>query len=166
MVEPSPVEPAAREPRAEPSSGVDLRRELGEARALTIKTNNLASALNAEVKSIGRRLDQRERAVLLNSAVAYVLFVALLGGAFYVVHRMRVERAEFEKDGSLREAAAARAELTHLQKRDEFYLAAALDQAKKREQARAEYQKFLVRYPQHKFAGLARRRVVELQQGK
>jgi len=277
----------------------DPRRELAEIRALAIKTNNLASTLNAEVKAITRRLDLRERLLTLNSAVAYVLFVAVLAGGFYIAHRLRVERSDLEKDGALREAAAVREELGQIRKRDEerrrgeekayelyqllrggkaresvarypdvsrerlsrteadvlrdavargrqdlaysafdagrqayaagqwkraaqdfkraveieaapphaaqlyylygislyklgdylgataeleraiekgaertvqndagFYLAAALDQAKKRDRAKAEYRKFMERHPQSKFFGTARRRLTELEAAK
>jgi tetratricopeptide (TPR) repeat protein len=276
----------------------DPRREVVESRALSIKTNNLVSALSAEIKTVAHRLDHRERRMVLNSAVAYVLFVVLLAGAFYVIHHTRLEHAEIEKDGALREAAAIREQLAQVNKRDEergrgetrafelyqllrggkvrdavsrypeiarerlsrteaevlreavlrarqdlaassfdagrqaygasqwkratqefrrsveadpapahaatlyylygislykvgdfagaareleraiehgaernvhddagFYFAAALDQAKQRDRAKAEYQKFLQKFPGHRFAGPARRRLVELSTG-
>jgi TolA-binding protein len=105
--------------RVEVAPSVDLRRELAEVRALAIKTNNLAATLNAELKAIGRRLEHRERLLTLNSAVAYVLFVVVLAGGFYVAHRLRIDRAEFEKDGALREAATVREELAQVRKREE-----------------------------------------------
>jgi TolA-binding protein len=287
------------EVRSEPTASIDPRREVAELRALAIKTNNLVTALGADLKSISRRLDQRERTLTLNSAIAYVLFVVLLGGGLYLVHRLRVDRADFEKDAALREAAGAREALAQAQRRDEarrqgearayelyqllrggrardavskypevsrerlsrteaevlrdgvargrqelaysafeagrqaygqsswkraaqelrraieidpspphaaqlyylygialfkladypaaaseleravekgaernvqndagFYLAAALDQAKKRDRAKAEYRKFLTKYPQSHFAGTARRRLTELEAAK
>jgi tetratricopeptide (TPR) repeat protein len=95
------------------------RREVMELRAVLIKTSNQVGALSADLKGISRRLEQRERALTVNSAVAYVLFVFLLAGGFYLVHRLRVERAEFEKDGALREAAAVREELAQVLRREE-----------------------------------------------
>ena len=113
------AEPDEREIKVDAVLPGDPRRELQEIRALVIKTNNLAATLNAEVKSIARRLDHRERLLTLNSAVAYVLFAVTLAGGFYIAHRLRVERADLEKDGALREAAAVREELAQVRKRDE-----------------------------------------------
>ncbi|HEY3359591.1 MAG TPA: outer membrane protein assembly factor BamD [Polyangia bacterium] len=114
MLAPDPLDA-----KAEPTSSIDPKREVAELRALAIKTNNLVTALNADLKGIGRRLEQRERTLTLNSAVAYVLFVVLLGGGFYVAHRLRVDRADFEKEAALREAAASREALGQTQRAGE-----------------------------------------------
>jgi TolA-binding protein len=56
----------------------EIKREIVESRALTIKTNNLVNALAADVKSIARRQQGYERRFFVNSATAYVVTVAVL----------------------------------------------------------------------------------------
>src|SRR5258706_1162265 len=55
-----------------------VKREIVESRALSIKTNNLVNALAADLKSISKRQQGAERKVVLNSATAYVVTIALL----------------------------------------------------------------------------------------
>ena len=45
-----------------------VKREIVESRALTIKTNNLVNALAADLKSISKRQQGSERRVLVTSA--------------------------------------------------------------------------------------------------
>jgi TolA-binding protein len=56
----------------------EIKREIVESRALTIKTNNLVNALAADLKSISKRQQGAERKVVLNSATAYVVTIAVL----------------------------------------------------------------------------------------
>ena len=49
-----------------------------ESRALSIKTNNLVNALAADLKSISKRQQGAERKVVINSATAYVVTIAIL----------------------------------------------------------------------------------------
>src|SRR5689334_11221824 len=58
----------------------ELRKEVNESRALTIKTHNMIGQLGADLKTLGKRQDRYERGLSLNSFVAYVLFTILLGG--------------------------------------------------------------------------------------
>jgi len=58
----------------------ELKKEIIEARALIIKSNNILNSLAAEVRSIARRQAGYERRMSWNSIVAYVLFVALAYG--------------------------------------------------------------------------------------
>ena len=53
----------------------DIKREIIESRGLVIKTNNLTSALSADIKSIAKRQQGYERRISWNSAVAYLVFV-------------------------------------------------------------------------------------------
>ncbi len=55
----------------------ELKKEVLESRGLVIKTNNLANALLADIKSIAKRQHTFERRSNWNGAVAYVLFAAL-----------------------------------------------------------------------------------------
>ena len=56
----------------------EIKREIAESRALSIKTNNLVNALAADLKSISKRQQGAERKVVINSATAYVVTIAIL----------------------------------------------------------------------------------------
>ena len=56
----------------------EIKREIVESRALTIKTNNLVNALAADLKSIAKRQQGYERRFFVNSAAAYVVTVTVL----------------------------------------------------------------------------------------
>jgi TolA-binding protein len=56
----------------------EIRREIVESRALTIKTNNLVNALAADLKSIAKRQQGYERRFFVNSAAAYVVTITVL----------------------------------------------------------------------------------------
>jgi tetratricopeptide (TPR) repeat protein len=89
-----------------------LASEVADTRKQMIKTANILGNLSADVRSVGRQHQQERRGLTLNSAAAYVLFVALLGSGFYFVYRSQMERLDYEKDNLVREHAAA---LTKLQ---------------------------------------------------
>jgi TolA-binding protein len=55
-----------------------VKREIVESRALTIKTNNLVNALAADLKSISKRQQGSERRVLMTSATGYVVTIAII----------------------------------------------------------------------------------------
>lgn len=55
-----------------------VKREIVESRALTIKTNNLVNALAADLKSISKRQQGSERRVLMTSATSYVVTIAII----------------------------------------------------------------------------------------
>src|SRR5258706_658394 len=56
----------------------EVKREIVESRALTIKTNNLVNALAADLKSISKRQQGSERRVLVTSATAYVVTIIVI----------------------------------------------------------------------------------------
>ena len=56
----------------------EIKREIVESRALTIKTNNLVNALAADLKSIAKRQQGYERRFFVNSAAAYVVTITVL----------------------------------------------------------------------------------------
>jgi len=62
----------------------EIKREIIESRGLIIKTHNATTSLAADVKSIARRQAGYERRFIVNSAVAYALFVALTFGGLYL----------------------------------------------------------------------------------
>jgi TolA-binding protein len=95
----------------------ELGHQVEETRKQMIKTSNLVGNLAAEVKAVARQHQPERRGLSVNSAVAYVLFVAIIGSAFYFVYRSQVERLDVEKNALLREHTAARASLETLQKK-------------------------------------------------
>lgn len=109
----------------------EIKREIIESRGLIIKTNNITAALSADVKSIARRQAGYERRITVNSATAYVLFVAVIFGGI-----------KLWLDASIRET---RAEIRGLQRTDEQSrreLAAALRDKEERAQLDARAQAF------------------------
>jgi tetratricopeptide (TPR) repeat protein len=95
-----------------------LAVEVAETRKQMIKTANILGNLSADVRSVGRQHQQDRRGLTLNSAAAYVLFVALLGSGFYFVYRSQMERLDHAKDTlvsehdvALTKLKSARAEL-------------------------------------------------------
>lgn len=84
-----------------------------------IKTTNALGNLSAEVKTFGRQHQQQRRGINLNSAAAYVLFVALVAAGFYFVYRSQVERFDAEKAALVREHAAAQTKLAAMRKTEE-----------------------------------------------
>ena len=53
----------------------EVKKEIVEIRSLVIRTNNLTSALGADLKTVAKKQKTYERRMLWNSDVAYVLFV-------------------------------------------------------------------------------------------
>jgi tetratricopeptide (TPR) repeat protein len=82
--------------------------ELPETEDMATRTHAAVVTLAATLEKLAARLDRRERRVDLNSFAAYVLFTVLLGAAFYLLYRSRVELLHAERDAAL----TARAEAT------------------------------------------------------
>jgi TolA-binding protein len=74
----------------------EIRREIVESRALSIKTNNLVNALAADLNSIAKRQQGYERRMIVHSSVTYVVSIAglLLLGKVFVDARVEAVRAE------------------------------------------------------------------------
>lgn len=73
---------------------LDIKREIIESRGLVIKTNNLANALSADIRSIGKRQQGYERRLAWNSATAYIVFVVVVFVALKFVVDARVDAIE------------------------------------------------------------------------
>src|SRR3954463_6954905 len=69
----------------------EIKREIIESRGLVIKTNNLANALSADIKSIAKRQQQYERRISWNSATAYIVFVVVVFAALKFAVDARVD---------------------------------------------------------------------------
>ena len=74
----------------------EIRREIVESRAVSIKTNNLVNALSADLNSIAKRQQGYERRMIVHSSVTYAVSIAglLLLGKVFVDARVDAVRAE------------------------------------------------------------------------
>lgn len=95
----------------------ELRREVVESRSLTIKTNNLVNALAADLKSMGKRQQVRERGVWLNNATIYVVSVGVLLVVLKIAWDARVEAVTTSANARLAKLEGVQAELDALKAR-------------------------------------------------
>lgn len=103
----------------------EIRREIVESRALTIKTNNLVNALSADLKSIGKRQQNYERRIVFNSATAYVVTVVVLFVVLKFAWDARVDAVRAETKNTRERVGRLEKELKDSQKREEARLRAA-----------------------------------------
>ncbi len=96
----------------------EIKREIVESRSLVIKTNNLASGLAADLKSISKKQQGFERRVFYASTAGYVIFVAAILGVVYVAWNARVDsetefkaRAEAQAKQAKDDVAKLKAEI-------------------------------------------------------
>ncbi|NUP06251.1 MAG: tetratricopeptide repeat protein [Polyangiaceae bacterium] len=94
----------------------EIKREIVESRGLVIKTNNLTSALAADLRTITKRQQSFERRAFFNSAFVFVLFVAVVIGAVYVAWNARVDSMSRETKESKDKADRAHQEVEGLKK--------------------------------------------------
>ena len=73
-----------------------VKREIVESRALTIKTNNLVNALAADLKSISKRQQSSARGVLVTSAAAYVVTIVVILALVKIAWDIRVDTVRGE----------------------------------------------------------------------
>jgi TolA-binding protein len=113
-----------------------VKREIVESRALTIKTNNLVNALAADLKSISKRQQGSERRVLITSATGYVVTIAVILVFVKLAWDIRIETVR----GENRET---RDELLELQKEQKLRLAREEAQSSASRQA-AEFYRLVI----------------------
>lgn len=94
----------------------EIKKEIIEARALIIKSNNLANSLSAEVRSIAKRQASYERHLSLTSVAAYVIFTVLIWLGVQLAYNQRQASLESSLASERERAAEAEAELERLQK--------------------------------------------------
>lgn len=94
----------------------EIKREIVESRGLVIKTNNLTSALAADLRTITKRQQSFERVAFFNSAFVFVIFVALVIGAVYVAWNARVDSMTREGRDAKEKSERAIAESESLKK--------------------------------------------------
>lgn len=88
---------------------LEIKREIVESRSLSIRTNNLVSALSADIKSISKRQLGYERRMTLHSTAAYVVTVLVVLGLSKIALDAQVAsvRAESgDQSGRIRELEA------------------------------------------------------------
>jgi TolA-binding protein len=108
----------------------EIKREIIESRGLVIKTNNLANALSADIKSIAKRQQGYERRIAWNSATAYVVFVVVVLAALKLAFDARFDSIEAATKHLRDESARMGQELDAARQREAERQAAELEAAK------------------------------------
>jgi TolA-binding protein len=108
----------------------EIKREIIESRGLVIKTNNLANALSADIKSIAKRQQGYERRIAWTSATAYVVFVVVVLAVLKVVLDARFDSTETTTKHLQNESARMAQELETARQREAERQAAELEAAK------------------------------------
>ena len=98
----------------------EIKREIVESRALTIKTNNLVNALAADLKSISKRQQGAERKVVINSATAYVVTIAILLVFVKLTWDIRLETVRGENKETRDQLEALQKDIKVEQEREEL----------------------------------------------
>jgi len=109
---------------------LDIKREIIESRGLVIKTNNLANALSADIRSIAKRQQGYERRLAWNSATAYVVFVVVVFAALKFAVDARVDAIEATSKHLRDESARLTQEVETARQREAERQAAELEAAK------------------------------------
>jgi TolA-binding protein len=76
----------------------EIRREVIEARNMTIKTDNALKSLHAELKVVSASQESFQKRTWFSTGVAYVLFSALAIGAAWLVSGARASNATAERE--------------------------------------------------------------------
>lgn len=92
----------------------EIKKEIIEARGLIIKSNNLASSLNAEVRSIGKRQASYERHFSLGSVVSYVVVAIVAWAGIQLAYGYRQAALNESLAAAKADAAAVKKELAAL----------------------------------------------------
>ena len=93
-----------------------IEKEIIEARALIIKSNNLTNSLSSDVRSIARRQSAYERNLSASSFVVYLIIAVLAVIGAQLAYNARQASLESELSRVTKEAEAAQAELATLKK--------------------------------------------------
>jgi tetratricopeptide (TPR) repeat protein len=89
----------------------EIKKEIIEARGLIIKSNNLASGLSAEVRSIGKRQTSYERHFSLRSVLSYVVVAIVAWAGIQLAYGYRQAALNESLVQARADAAAAKKEL-------------------------------------------------------
>lgn len=97
----------------------EIKKEIIESRGLIIKTNNLVNSLAADIKSIAKRQSGYERRFNWNSAVAYVLFTALVFAGLKLASDAQISEIESNQEDLQTNVDELRQELAEETRRNE-----------------------------------------------
>lgn len=123
---------------------VDIKREIVESRGLVIKTNNLTSALAADLKSITKRQQAFERRAFWNSWGANGLFVIVVIAVVALAWDARMDNVEAKTKGAQEKIAALEEEKKEARRKSEERAAAESAAAAFYETIRSERQKDII----------------------
>jgi TolA-binding protein len=94
----------------------EIKKEIVESRALSIRTNNLMNSLAADIKAIAKKQAGYERRMNINSAVAYVLYTVLIFVGLKLAYDWQVAKIEKEKEITLKQQKEMKNELATMKK--------------------------------------------------
>src|SRR5690606_31202156 len=97
----------------------EIKREIVEGRSLTIKTNNLTSALSADLKSIAKRQQQNERRIFFHSVAAYITTVVVILLLTNLAMDAQIDAVRAEGKDNTTRVSELETEIKHLQDREE-----------------------------------------------
>lgn len=123
---------------------VEIKREIVESRGLVIKTNNLTSALAADLKSITRRQQAHESRAFWNSWAANALFVLVVIAVVAIAWDARMDNVEAKTKGAQEKIAALEEEKKEARRKLEERAAAESAAAAFYEVVRSERQKDII----------------------
>ena len=102
----------------------DIKREIVESRSLSIKTNNLVNALASDVKSIAKRHQTQERRLLVNTATAYAVTIAVILVFVKLAWDLRLDTVRSETASAEEKVGGLEKQLKAFEARDEAALRA------------------------------------------
>lgn len=123
---------------------LEIKREIVESRGLVIKTNNLTSALAADLKGITKRQAAFERRAFWNSAGANALFVLVVIAVVALAWDARMDNVESKTKGAQEKVTALEEERKETRRKGDERAAAESAAAAFYEVVRSERQKDII----------------------
>ena len=99
----------------------EIKKEIIEARGLIIKSNNLASSLSSEVRSIGKRQASYERHFSMGSVVSYVVVAIVAWAGIQLAYGYRQAALHESLALAKADAATSKKELAALKRESEAH---------------------------------------------
>lgn len=126
----------------------EIKREIVEGRSLSIKTNNLVSALSADLKSIAKRQQDYERSRMLHSIGAYAITILVILWLSRAAMNAQVAAVRAESKGESAKLSELSKEVGLLRVREEKRTSATREAARLYQLLRAEKRReFLIELP-------------------
>ncbi|MFH1434089.1 MAG: tetratricopeptide repeat protein [Pseudomonadota bacterium] len=92
----------------------EIKKEIVESRALSIRTNNLMNSLAADIKAIAKKQAGYERRININSAVAYIIYTVLIFLGLKMAFDWEVAKTEKEKEMVVEKQNRLKKDLTEM----------------------------------------------------